>query len=503
MAGVFALSILGGAAWLAYQHLQDAATGQALLVTPTAAVGSAQQSGSVSALSHGEATPHPRAAKDDHPVTATASESPTPGTARQGTQSAARERGSPGASLPSPLPHPADAAAEDARPAAKAQVAVSGGVSPPARAPGREATANPQVAVVRDDGAVPAGDPASAATSQALREPPPHVAGKAATDAARPDAQTDGSPATAESHGSGGDTVQRPSFDIVRVAPGGSAVVAGRAAPDADVALLDNGREIGRAKADESGQFVVIPDQPLPSGGQELALRADRPGADPVQGDAPALLVVPEHRSTSAPTAATGQTPPADDDGGAVAVLAPPDAAPRLLTVPPDPAGTSGQVALRVVDYDAHGTIRFAGTARPGTSVRLYIDNRLVGEAATDPQGRWNLVPRGAVSAGGHQLRADDLGPHGRVLSRAEVPFQRAAFAADDLHAGQVVVQPRQSLWRIARHVYGRGTRYTLIYEANRDQISDPDRIYPGQVFTLPADTRASPKPDGPTVGAK
>ena len=272
-------------------------------------------------------------------------------------------------------------------------------------------------------------------------------------------------------------------------------MIAGRAAPDADVALLDNGREIGRTKADESGQFVVIPDQPLPAGGQELALRADRPGAAPVQGDAPALLVVPERPAASAPGAATAQSPSGDDAGGTFAVLAPPDAAPRLLTVPAEPAGSSGQVALRVVDYDAHGAIRFAGTARPGTSVRIYIDNRPVGEAAADAQGRWNLVPDGAVAAGGHQLRADDLGPRGEVLSRAELPFQRATFSADDLRAGQIVVQPRQSLWRIARHVYGHGTRYTLIYEANRDQIRDPDRIYPGQVFTLPAAATAAAQP--------
>ena len=34
---------------------------------------------------------------------------------------------------------------------------------------------------------------------------------------------------------------------------------------------------------------------------------------------------------------------------------------------------------------------------------------------------------------------------------------------------------------------YGQGLRYTTIYQANRDQIRDPDRIFPGQVFALPA----------------
>jgi nucleoid-associated protein YgaU len=42
-------------------------------------------------------------------------------------------------------------------------------------------------------------------------------------------------------------------------------------------------------------------------------------------------------------------------------------------------------------------------------------------------------------------------------------------------------------LWSLARQRYGSGFEYTLIYEANKDQIRDPDLIYPGQVFTLPS----------------
>ncbi|MER2251440.1 LysM peptidoglycan-binding domain-containing protein [Methylorubrum podarium] len=44
------------------------------------------------------------------------------------------------------------------------------------------------------------------------------------------------------------------------------------------------------------------------------------------------------------------------------------------------------------------------------------------------------------------------------------------------------------SLWQISRRTYGRGNRYTVIYDANQDQIRDPNRIYPGQMFVLPKD---------------
>ncbi|HJN60936.1 MAG TPA: LysM peptidoglycan-binding domain-containing protein, partial [Alphaproteobacteria bacterium] len=49
-----------------------------------------------------------------------------------------------------------------------------------------------------------------------------------------------------------------------------------------------------------------------------------------------------------------------------------------------------------------------------------------------------------------------------------------------------VVVQPGNSLWRIARRAYGGGVYYTEIYGANRAQILDPDMIFPGQILALP-----------------
>jgi hypothetical protein len=49
-----------------------------------------------------------------------------------------------------------------------------------------------------------------------------------------------------------------------------------------------------------------------------------------------------------------------------------------------------------------------------------------------------------------------------------------------------VTVQPGNTLWGISRSNYGRGILYVRIFEANRDQIRNPDLIYPGQVFAIP-----------------
>jgi nucleoid-associated protein YgaU len=42
------------------------------------------------------------------------------------------------------------------------------------------------------------------------------------------------------------------------------------------------------------------------------------------------------------------------------------------------------------------------------------------------------------------------------------------------------------TLWKLAEHYYGQGSDYPKIFEANRDQLDDPDRIRPGQMLKIP-----------------
>ena len=81
--------------------------------------------------------------------------------------------------------------------------------------------------------------------------------------------------------------------------------------------------------------------------------------------------------------------------------------------------------------------------------------------------------------------------------SRVETPFQRDYPRAPPPRPGQTVagaadavavtVQPGSNLWTLARTHYGSGVLYTQIFTANRAQIRDPNLIYPGQIFALPA----------------
>ena len=118
--------------------------------------------------------------------------------------------------------------------------------------------------------------------------------------------------------------------------------------------------------------------------------------------------------------------------------------------------------------------------------MRAYADGRLVGVSRADMGGDWVLLPEESLQPGDYDLRIDQVRTGGEVLARAATPFTRVEPERILVRKGQVIVQPGNSLWRIARATYGSGLRFTVIYNANKDQIRDPDVIFPGQVFAIP-----------------
>ena len=367
--------------------------------------------------------------------------------------------------------------------------------------PGAPGSTNAPSSEAPSGGSAGAGNAGQAARPAIPAAPAPPDLAAPNTEAARADTNT----ATAQA------AMIPPRFDVVRVGARGSAVIAGRAAPGAEVILFaDNGRELGRARADRRGEFVILPAESLPPGTMELSLRA-RLGDQEMAGPDTVVLVVPDtaaqmaeaqrpaapsQPAPAAPTTEPSNAAPAPSGPLAVLIPSRPEAAgPRLLQAPePAPAARGApRLGIDSVEYDQAGSMRFAGAAPPGTTLRLYVDEKYIGDAVADAQGRWALMPETQPSIGRHRLRVDQISPaDGRVLARAEVPFQREELPAEAFAEQRIVVQPGNNLWRIARATYGRGTRYTVIYQANKDQIADPNRIFPGQVFALPT---AQPAP--------
>lgn len=324
-----------------------------------------------------------------------------------------------------------------------------------------------------------------------------------------------------------------PSFDTVRLAPDGEALVAGRARAGDTVEILLDGEAVGTAMVGGDGAFVAFLSLPASDAPRVLTLATTDDGE--TQRSEQQVIIAPVVRpesdvavSTTAPDA-----PPVPDGAPAATVEMSAAAAstPALLlsdsegirvlqpATPADPAAGGLGVALDVISYTSDGDVLLQGRGTAGATVLIYLDNNLLTKAEIAADRTWSIgLP--SISAGVYTLRVDEVNAEGKVLSRIETPFKRedraevAAIAAAGAVSAQVnaaatgesaqdqaggaqsgageaviravTVQPGNTLWAIARENYGEGILFVRLFEANRDRIRNPDLIYPGQIFEIP-----------------
>ncbi|MDR6757344.1 nucleoid-associated protein YgaU [Mycoplana sp. BE70] len=305
--------------------------------------------------------------------------------------------------------------------------------------------------------------PASAA-KQARTETAPDAA------ATQTDGQADGKGGSETASADSAAAWQAPSFDLLRVEPDGSTVIAGHAEPNKELQILSGETVVATTEVGPSGDFAAVFDKPLAAGDHELALRILGEGGLAKTSQEVATISIPK-----------------DGSGELLAMVTKPGSASRLITVlqgpqgnvktgvapsegsatdtaalPTPDAGVAGQAPggaetpaatgdqadlpnVRISAVELEGDKMFvAGTTKPDTLVRIYANDKLLGEIKSDPQGRYVVDGQMSLPVGRHTIRADVMSQDGaKVELRASVPFDRpegeqvAVVAQDQGTAGQ------------------------------------------------------------------
>ncbi|MEK1887391.1 MAG: LysM peptidoglycan-binding domain-containing protein [Phyllobacterium sp.] len=329
-------------------------------------------------------------------------------------------------------------------------------------------------------------------------------------------------------------TSSGPTFDVLRVEPSGSIVVAGKSAKNATVDLLSGSKIIGTGKATDTGDFVIALDTPLKPGDYQLVLRSTLPDGSALTSLETAIVSIPETKSgqvlalveqSGQPSRmittpqATAPAPEAPAEAQTATAAAPTGNKP--VVAPAEKA----LVAVEAVEIEGN-KVFIAGTAEAGSTVKLYANDDPLGTTKTAPNGRFLLQTVQELAVGDYIIRAEMMGRDGiTIIARAAVPFkreagERVAAVADATMPGEtgdsstgavpqgtdstaqeaplknvdgsVIIRRGDNLWRISRRTYGAGMRYTTIYLANKEQIRNPNKIFPGQVFTLPEQDKST-----------
>ena len=75
----------------------------------------------------------------------------------------------------------------------------------------------------------------------------------------------------------------------------------------------------------------------------------------------------------------------------------------------------------------------------------------------------------------------------GNVSGVAKVDDQLTVAASGTAESTYRTVKSGDTLSKIAKEAYGDANTYMKIFEANKPMLSNPDKIYPGQVLRIPA----------------
>jgi nucleoid-associated protein YgaU len=334
----------------------------------------------------------------------------------------------------------------------------------------------------------PIGDAINAAgnaVKDAVTEPQPTAR---APDAAKPADQATATAPQTTSPAAGQTTPQAaamtpPSFDVLRVEPDGSTVIAGRAAPHSKLEVSDGAAIVAKVDVGPTGDFAAILDKPLPPGDHQLVLKAIGKDGKTILSEETATVSVPADKngkllamvtkpgkasrliatptpevatssgaSAAQPAAQAAAASPATNPAPASPALAAPSAAPSANTsvalpappsgssnlassapsipvsTPASPAATSAAPELRITAVEIEGNKIFvAGNTKAGTMLRGQADGRPIGTAQAGQDG--SFVIEGAIdlAVGDHRIGVEVVGAGGQALVRVEVPFNRPA----------------------------------------------------------------------------
>ncbi|RRN71407.1 LysM peptidoglycan-binding domain-containing protein [Agrobacterium deltaense] len=259
----------------------------------------------------------------------------------------------------------------------------------------------------------------------------------------------DGAPEPAKPAAAPADAAQSsaatPTFDVLRVEPDGSAVIAGKAQPGAKLEILSNGKVVAQTTIDGTGDFAAVFDNPLPPGDHELVLRSTDASGKATQSEEVATVSVPDGKAgellamvskpgkasrvlampEAAPPALQPQAAPSQQPAATSEPSANIASAPLAGTAAPSAAAPlTSSVQVTAVEFEG-SKIFVAGSAPAGSTVRALVDDREIGKSTTEASGHFVVEGDVDLSVGSHIITVEELNADGTAKVRVRVPFER------------------------------------------------------------------------------
>ena len=323
-------------------------------------------------------------------------------------------------------------------------------------------------------------------------------------------------------------------IDLARVKPDGAAVFAGTAAPNAKIRIFEGDILLGETVANANGEWVIVLEKSLAAGQHLISVAMERSDGTTEMADrslaveiyqdtetkplvallpeteteVPVLIQSPDDVDTAKPAAAASEAIVADAAKPAAAAseaIVADDAKPAAAAMPEitraapaKPQAKSQIVASQIatsqiaalapsaIVWRDASSILISGTSRGGIRVTVNDAKGQFGEALVLADGAWQVAGSLDMDIAVSQLRFLLFDDVNQIIARYDLPVKARDLAKGQDGSPLVVVNKGDMLWRIAYQQMGKGVRYVDIVRRNKQDIINPDLIYPKQIFAVP-----------------
>jgi nucleoid-associated protein YgaU len=323
-------------------------------------------------------------------------------------------------------------------------------------------------------------------------------------------------------------------IDLARVKPDGAAVFAGTAAPNAKIRIFEGDILLGETVANANGEWVIVLEKSLAAGQHLISVAMERSDGTTEMADrslaveiyqdtetkplvallpeteteVPVLIQSPDDVDTAKPAAATSEAIVADAakpaaaaseaivaDDAKLAAAAMPEI---TRAAPAKPQAKSPIVASQIatsqiaalapsaIVWRDASSVLISGTSRGGIRVTVNDAKGQFGEALVLADGAWQVAGSLDMDIALNQLRFALFDDVNQIIARYDLPVKARDLAKGQDGSPLVVVNKGDMLWRIAYQQMGKGVRYVDIVRRNKQDIINPDLIYPKQIFAVP-----------------
>ncbi len=253
-------------------------------------------------------------------------------------------------------------------------------------------------------------------------------------------------------------------FDIVRLDPDGDLIIAGKTKPNIIVDIYDGNLKLSSVTSDSHGDWVWMSEKQIESGLKRFNLKHMNSKGKIINSDENIIIFFEKDEK---------------EKHKIVKIKNKGETGIEILNNDQDIRG----LALDSAEHLDDKKLRLKGRSIPNAEIKIFLSKKFTGKAVADLKGNWEFSIN-EIAFDTYNLEIKSSFQNNIISLKTEI--LNGKIDTELFYEKEIIVEDGNSLWRIARKTLGGGILYAEIYKNNKKIISDPDLIFPGQVFKIP-----------------